>query len=299
MNEHNGASLLERRLPNLRSCRPLLKWPGGKRSELSWIRPLIPRHERYFEPFFGGGSVFFDAIDAPAFANDLHPDLMNLYHCVQQQSVEFFSWLHSLVHEWERGTQHDREQMYYCIRDRYNAGASSAEQRAADFFLLRQLAYGGMFRLNAAGDFNVPFGRAYAHSDGVLRGKADYLSRPGVRAKMALLTLYTLDFEEFLNEFRFGPDDFVFLDPPYDTSFSKYHQTDFDSFDQERLAQALEGLNGKFMLVCKRTPTIEALYLGNGYHELSYEFRYRFNIKGRFSRNSEHLIITNYGEPDI
>lgn len=275
------------------SCPPLLKWPGGKRSELAKIKPLIPPHSRYFEPFFGGGSVFFDAIHVYSYANDLHPDLMMFYRCVKRQRSDFFNVLFDYIEEWESGSLERRDAMYYRCRDRYNADESPATHRAADFFLLRELAYGGMFRVNASGHFNVPFGRAYARNKN-LRKKVEYLKSPAVCAKMSLLELSALDFGDFLERFSFRKDDFMFIDPPYDSSFSKYDQLDFDEGDQKRLAECLERFDGKFMLVCKLTPLIESLYFDNGYSVLQYENTYKFNIKGRFSRSSTHVMITNY-----
>ena len=278
----------------LEPCNPLLKWPGGKRLELRWIRPLIPPHTRYVEPFFGGGSVFFDAISAPSFGNDIHPDLMMFYAAVQGRDGAFFDLLYSLVEEWEAGGGVDaRADLYYKARDLYNTLAVSP-QRSAYFFLLRSLAYGGMFRVNSNGLFNVPFGRAYAYSDDCLRNKVDYLQSHAVQRKIAHLSLSSLDFETFLDGMELRRDDFIFLDPPYDARFSKYH-ADFTGADQERLAQCLEGISARFMLVVKLTPLIEELYMGNGYAVQQYAFDYRFNIKGRFSRASTHVLITNYG----
>ncbi|MXW95086.1 MAG: DNA adenine methylase [Acidimicrobiaceae bacterium] len=172
----------ERTGSRLTPCRPLLKWPGGKRSELPLIAPRVPEHSRYFEPFFGGGSVYFDAIDAESHANDLHPDLMEFYRCVKNDDERFFQHLYSIVEDWERAPLVGRDAIYYECRERYNASAPTTVQRAADFFLLRELAYGGMFRVNANGRFNVPFGRAYAKNKN-LREKVDHLRSEAVVAK--------------------------------------------------------------------------------------------------------------------
>lgn len=279
-------------------CKPLLKWPGGKRSELPFIVPRIPSHDRYFEPFFGGGSVYFDAIVSPAYVNDLHSDLMTFYCCVQNQQDGFFDFLYRQVDDWEKASPYGRNSLYYEVRSRYNAINYPMEHRAADFFLLRELAYGGMFRVNSNGEFNVPFGRSYGRNKD-LRSKVDNLRSPEVIAKMSLLELNSYDFSEFLGKFDFSSSDFMFVDPPYDTSFSKYNDTDFKETDQVRLAECLGKFEGRFMLVCKLTPVIERLYLDCGkYHVSQYEFQYKFNIKGRFSRSSIHALVTNY-DPNI
>lgn len=277
------------------SCRPLLKWPGGKTSDLPFIESRIPPHQRYFEPFFGGGSVFFHAIDAEiAYANDLHPDLMMFYKCVQSQCANFFELLDGWIALWENACLEERNRMYYEVRERYNTNRRVTARRAVDFFLLRELAYGGMFRVNSSGDFNVPFGKAYARNKN-MREKANRLRSSPVKVKMGRLQLYTGDFDQFLDNFDFDTDDFMFVDPPYDSSFSKYDRFDFDVDDQRRLALRLRKFKGLFMLVCKLTPLIEDLYLAHsGFQVSHYQCRYKFNIKGRFSRNATHVMITNY-----
>lgn len=218
---------------------------------------------------------------------------MLFYTCVKERRPEFFEVLFGFVEEWETGTYIDRETMYYQARDRYNATGAMTVNRAADFFLIRQFAYGGMFRVSRQGNFNVPFGKAYARSDSGLRLKVEHLASVAVKDKLQLLTLSTLDFEDFLQGIEFGVDDFVFLDPPYDTTFSSY-VSNFDEEDQKRLAKCLEGLQGKFMLVSKLTPLIEELYVGNGYSVRQYELGYKFNIKQRFSRSTTHVLVMNY-----
>ncbi len=287
-----------------KAVKPLLKWPGGKSLELPMITASIPTHTRYFEPFFGGGSVYFDCIDTDvAYANDLHSDLMDFYRAVKSQHDGFFSRLYDFVGEWEKASSSQREFLYYDARRRYNynegGGVGIDIERTVCFFLLRELAYGGMFRLNGSGDFNVPFGRVYGRNPGLLRRKTDHLQSLSVQNKLKKLTLYSADFDDFLNQFEFEYSDFMFVDPPYDTTFSSYGEgMNFDKDDQERLGERLYNFPGKFMLVCKLTPLTERLYCSGAFRGLrvqQYDVRYRFNIKGRFSRDSRHLMVTNYG----
>ena len=274
-------------------CAPLIKWPGGKRSELPIIASRLPAHDRYFEPFFGGGSVFFRLIDCDAWGNDLHEDLILLHQLVAAQDSMFLTSLHDFLAQWDRSTLPERGVLYYDSRARYNARQSPDACRAADFFLLRELAYGGMFRFNSRGEFNVPFGKAYGRSD-TLRRKIERLTSPTVQAKLAQISLTSLDFADFLGKHEFEPTDFMFVDPPYDTTFSNYVGSDFGLDDQHRLAEALRSFAGKFMLVCKITPLIEELYFDEGLTVMEYDCAYRFNIKGRFSRDSRHAMVMNY-----
>ena len=164
------------------------------------IVPRIPEHERYLEPFFGGGSVYFDAISADyCFANDINSDLMSFYSHVKSQHEGFFLELYKWIEQWERFSLSDREAMYYEVRDRHNSNSSSEVIRAIDFFLLRELAYGGMFRVNSNGEFNVPFGKSYGRKTDTLRNKVDHLRSELVIEKMQKINLHSFDFQQFIN----------------------------------------------------------------------------------------------------
>ena len=275
------------------NCKPLLKWPGGKTGETSEIAPRIPPHDRYFEPFFGGGSIYFSQIDKPACVNDSHHDLMMFYKCVKDQDTHFFSLLDEFMDEWNRRAD-DRESVYMEIRARYNGKEETTIRKAVDFFILREYAYGGMFRLNSTGKFNVPFGHAYTDKD--IRKKIDYLSSGAILEKFEDLELYNMDFEEFSGNFRFGKHDFMFVDPPYNCAFTRYNGHSFDVSDQERLAGLLLEFKGKFMLVTQYTDLMKDLYDSPKLTIHTYGKKYKFNIKGRFDRSAEHALITNYDQ---
>src|SRR6266487_5019091 len=80
---------------------PLLKWAGGKEQELKHILPLIPSFDAYYEPFVGGGAVFFSIQSQRKFINDKSPDLFNLYVMTAQQNVDFFRALDTLLLGWQ------------------------------------------------------------------------------------------------------------------------------------------------------------------------------------------------------
>ena len=275
------------------NCKPLLKWPGGKTDEISEIAPRIPPHNRYFEPFFGGGSVFFSHIDKPSYVNDSHHDLMKFYECVKNQDECFFSLLDSFIDDWNCRTD-DREAIYMETRFRYNNIEETTIQKAVDFFILREYAYGGMFRVNKKGEFNVPFGHPYVKKD--IQKKIDYLNSGIVFKKLKNLELHNLDFEEFCNNFKFNKTDFMFVDPPYHCVFTQYNGCSFDEPDQERLADYLLAFKGKFMLVTQYTDLMKGLYSSPKLSIHTYTKQYRFNIKGRFNRAVEHALITNYDQ---
>ena len=274
------------------ACKPCLKWPGGKTSEFSEIIPRIPEHNRYFEPFFGGGAVYFNSISSPSYANDNHPDLISFYSLIKKRNAEFFLLLEKFIREWNNDPE-ARKEIYLKIRDRYNSAKNISIRKSVDFFLLREYAYGGMFRLNAKGEFNVPFGHNYINKD--IQKKINYLRSESIFMKLKNLKLYNLDFQDFAANFTFTKDDFMFVDPPYNCSFSKYDKKDFNEQDHVRLAEFLLRFKGKFMLVTQYTDLMKDLYNHKTIDTYIYQKKYKFNIKGRFNRSVKHAIMINYG----
>src|SRR5690242_14865172 len=133
-------------VPEIKSP-PLLKWPGGKRSLVKRILPLIPpRFNRYFEPFFGGGALFFALQPAKARLSDNNADLMHAYLQVRDRPEAVIRELRKL-----RNSRED----YYRIRASRPAVDAA---RAARFIYLITLAFNGIYRVNLHGEFNVPYG---------------------------------------------------------------------------------------------------------------------------------------------
>ena len=149
-----------------------------------------------------------------------------------------------------------------------------------------------MFRYNRKGEFNIPYGgMSYNKKD--FAAKVETLFQPETASLFANTQIYSRDFEEFLDVVKPTKDDFLFLDPPYDTEFSDYEGNAFTKMDQARLAVALSKTPAKFLLIIKNTPFIEALY-SQGFYIRRFEKRYSYNVRSRNDRQAEHLIITNY-----
>lgn len=188
---------------------------------------------------------------------------------------------------------------YTALRSAYNAsrddGAGSARQ-AALFFFLREYAYAAMFRFNGRGDFNVPYGGiSYNRKD--FASKISHLRSTGVVERMESATLGREDFETFLDVHTPGSNDFLFLDPPYDSDFSDYDRKGFDRGDHERLAATMQRVQCKFQLVIKSTPAVLKIYGDSSWNVLAFDKKYMWTIKERNDRNATHLMITNYSPP--
>lgn len=162
------------------------------------------------------------------------------------------------------------------------------------FFFVRENAYASMFRYNHRGQFNVPYGGiSYNRKD--LTRKIAYMRSPELHHYLSNTVIENMDFEVFLLKYSPQPNDFIFLDPPYDSEFSTYAQNEFSMQDQERLAAyLLEQSKAKFMLVIKNTPAVLDLYARKGLTIRAFDKKYLVSFQDRNVREVRHLIITNY-----
>lgn len=165
------------------------------------------------------------------------------------------------------------------------------EYKIAIFYFVREFCYGSMFRYNKSGDFNIPYGGiGYNNKD--FKKKIDLLFSKETQTYLKDTEIFCCDFEEVLDMAK--EDDFLFLDPPYDTDFSDYENRRFGEQDQRRLAKRLHDTKAKFLLIIKNTPLISELYQNNGYRVFAFDNKYSYCVKGRNDRNAVHLIVTNY-----
>lgn len=163
----------------------------------------------------------------------------------------------------------------------------------AIFYFIREYCYASMFRYNANGKFNVPYGGiSYNRKD--FDKKINNLNSSKLKSYMKNTDIFNLDFEDFCKKIKLTSKDFIFLDPPYDTEFSTYAKNEFGKNDQIRLANFLKNTKAKFMLIIKNTDFIYNLYNVKGLYIKSFDKKYLVSIKNRNDKNVEHLIITNY-----
>lgn len=204
--------------------RPFLKWAGGKGRLLEQYQRFFPQHDyRYFEPFLGGGAVFFHLQPAEATLSDINPELVNVYQCVQRQVEAVISIL--IEH-----SQHHSHDHYYQVRA---SELDTPTERAARFIYLNKTCFNGLYRENAQGKFNVPMGRY----------KKPRICDPellrSVSAALQSAHITERSFSEVLQEAQ-TPQDFVYFDPPYypistTSDFTAYSRGAFAKEDQEQL----------------------------------------------------------------
>lgn len=357
--------------------KPVIKWPGGKTREIDKIRHLLPDYERYIEPFFGGGAVFFDLMPEKGAINDISNSLMLFYKLIKHQDTNLKEHLvmydksfQSLILSAEQSYQyildsyhkedlhttkdvvelvlsnanlsHDlvldyskyKKIIFKNVQDKFNRTHINNEKKEfshedlkenlitgftsgfymyfrdiyndinlkkikvedsyniANFYFIREYCYGSMFRYNNKGEFNIPYG-GMTYNRKQFSKKIDAIFNEEIENLFKDIEIYNLDFEDFLNEVKLTSNDFVFLDPPYDTDFSDYEGRSFDADDQKRLCNYLKNIPSKFILIIKDTDLIYKLYKDD-FNIVSFDKNYTYNVRSRNERNVTHLIITNY-----
>jgi DNA adenine methylase len=282
--------------------KPLIKYRGGKSNEIPNIEKHIPRYKgRYIEPFFGGGALYFHLEPKQAIINDINSKLIAFYKGVKNNYPLLRTELDEIEKTYEanrrqfdalkRQTPNERvedknEALYYQIRDMFNDLADKKYSDALLYFFINKTAYSGMIRYNSKGEFNVPFGR-YTHLNTTLvtKNHSDLL----VKAE-----IYNTDYKDIFDLAQ--PDDFIFLDPPYDCVFSDYGNEEYkDGFNDDShatLAKDFKNLNCRALLVIGRTPLTERLYGDMIIDE--YAKNYSVNIRNRFKSVATHILVANY-----
>lgn len=186
---------------------------------------------------------------------------------------------------------------YMYFRDVYNdiqlkrITIPSRQYRAANFCFIREYCYGSMFRYNTKGEFNIPYGGMTYNSKN-FQSKIDRMFSKNVKELFEKTDIYHLDFEVFFDHISLTSDDFMFLDPPYDTDFSDYEGRAFTKEDQVRLANSLKKTPARFVLIIENTDFIYSLY-HKDFNIFSFDNQYSYNVRSRNERKAEHLIITN------
>ncbi len=233
---------------------PFLKWAGGKR----WLVDQYPeifleKHDRYIEPFLGGGAVFFATRPSNAQLSDMNRDLIECYEVVRDDPE-------GLVRELAKHQERHCKDYYYSVR---SAGAEAPIDKAARFIYLNRTCFNGLYRVNLLGVFNVPIGTKTA----VLLPTDDFM------AASRCLQGARLSVEDFESAvLRCGEGDFVYLDPPYtanhnNNGFLKYNEKIFSWADQVRLKAAalVAARNGAKVVISNAAhSSVVDLYKGSG-----------------------------------
>jgi DNA adenine methylase len=258
--------------------KPLVKWSGGKSDEIKKFEKHFPStYDTYLEPFVGGGSVYFYLSPKKAVISDVHSELIDFYISMgQRKAKEIYDFMVDHPND---------EETYYKIREKMEI--NSKLDNAKRFYYQRKTCFRGMLRYNKFGKSNIPFGRYKTINYNDLQNK-DYeelLSRTEILNKG-----FEHIFENYNNE-----NNFMFLDPPYDSEFTDYGYCQFGKEEQRKLAKCFKETKIKCLMIIGKTSFIEELY--DGYIVEEYEKKYKFKLyAGRVGDeiNTKHLVIKNY-----
>ncbi len=283
--ERLAASVAKNRL-----VAPVVKWVGGKRQLLDSIRPLLPKQiSSYCEPFVGGGALLFDLQPKKAAINDINADLISMYRVIRDNVEALIETL---------ATYKNTSEFFYKIRDLDRAPDTFSElsdvEKAARFIYLNKTCYNGLYRVNNAGEFNVPFG-SYKNPNivnaPVLRAVSKYIN-------VSSISMTTDDYTEVLADVKKGT--FVYLDPPYDpisstSNFTGYTKGGFTREDQIRLRECCDALDKrgvKFLLSNSATDFIKEQYAG--YYITIVQAQRNINSVGSRRGNIDEVLVRNY-----
>jgi len=366
---------------------PIIKRPWWKYHEYDFISDLIPKFERYIEPFFWWWWIFFRLQPNKSIINDICPELVSLYRFIKEDNSIFrtsllaytecwrdipkyifsfgneinflykhmeeysdevlkwiiseivqkhsddFHWIFdkdlivdsvnvtnqikknifsklkrikSLEQKKWKLPQWDLEKnietafrswFYMHFRDLLNSPSRfniNKEKQIANYYFIREFCYAGMFRYNRNGDFNIPYWWIAYNNKNFLK-KVEYLLSRYIVNLFSNAEIYSTDFSEIISNKLLSKNDFIFLDPPYDTEFDNYHWDVFSKKDHIRLLNSLKKTNAKFLLIIKKTDFIFDLYKNISWFNIEiFDKKYLVNIKGRNKKNVEHLVIYNY-----
>lgn len=266
-------------------ARPFLKWVGGKAQLLPELLSVFKSRwhfgARYFEPFLGGGAVLFASEFRPAVVNDINSELIDAYRAVSWSPEKLIKELSSYPYN---------KEFYLKLRD-----CEPRERicRAARMIYLNKCSFNGLYRVNKAGKFNVPFGK-YAKAP-------NYCDAENIRACSKALSSVEIvygDFQAVAEQARCG--DLVYFDPPYipvssTSSFTAYSSGGFGLEEQKRLALCFRGLARRgveAVLSNSASPLVRELYEGFPIREV--KARRNVSCKGRGRGEVSELIITSW-----
>lgn len=270
---------------------PFLKWVGGKRQLIPEIRKRLPKgviNRPYYEPFVGGGALFFDLQPKCAIINDYNEELINVYRVIRDNPDELIEDLKK--HE-------NTAEYFYEIRaiDRQPFfNALGKIERASRIIYLNKTCYNGLYRVNNAGEFNSPFGK-YKNpniiNEPVIKAVSKYLNS-------AKIQIFNVDYQEILKDIP--ANSFVYLDPPYhpiseSSNFTGYVQGGWNEKDQLRLRDVCNILNSKgvrFLLSNSASAFIKEIYSNYNIHVVQANRAINSDSSKRGQVNE--FLISNY-----
>ena len=267
-------------------AKPFLKWAGGKGNLIKDLEPFFPsKFNTYFEPFLGGGAIFFHLNPEKAVISDFNEEVIDVYVEIKNNPEELMIALDKLQ------PKVDDKDFFYSIRAKKTSRMSTLNRVCRTIFL-NKTCFNGMYRVNSKGDFNVP--------KGSMKNPRLYKRENLIACSESLQgkEIISGDYKKILKKVK--KNDFVYLDPPYDplsktASFTSYTKNDFGKDEQIELAKLFKSLDKKGAIIM----------LNNSDTEYTRELykNYRIEIikaprfvaaKGKSRKPVNELVVMNY-----
>ncbi len=301
-----------------KTTRPFLKWAGGKSQLLETFQDFYPKEllngelKKYYEPFVGGGAVFFNISQKysieNAYLSDINEDLILTYRVVQQDVSNLTEQLFYLEKNYKKKDEKARADFYYKTREQFNRErykinykkfSDKWTKRAAELIFLNKTCFNGLFRFNSKGEFNVPAGK-YKNpkilDENNLRNAANLLQ---------LANIQSTDFKTMKTEVK-NPS-FVYFDPPYrplnqTSGFTAYSKEIFGDEQQKELARLFDKLHEQGAKVMLSNSDPKNINPGDDFFDELYSGFYISRVPARRVINSNaakrnainEIIVTNY-----
>ncbi len=300
-------------------ARPFLKWVGGKSQLLNQFEDYYPRElqnrkiQKYFEPFLGGGAVFFEIMQRfdvkMAYLSDINKDLILTYWVIQQNVEHLIDILYNYQKKYDATKQEDRYALFLAVRAQFNEERFEINydylcddwiERAAQLIFLNKTCFNGLFRLNSKGGFNVPFGKYLNPTildEANIRSVSKLLQKADIRIAPYDECLQNIDNQSF-----------VYFDPPYKpisktASFTAYTGNEFGDAEQIKLAQFFNQVHiekGAKLMLSNSDPKnenpndnfFENIFINHQFHRVSANRAINSNGEKRGAINE--IVITNY-----
>lgn len=259
-------------------ARPFVKWVGGKRSIIPQLLERMPNsYTTYYEPFVGGGALYFAIQPESAYLSDVNFHLVITYTAIRDR-------VDDVIRKLKVHTRLHNKEYYLKARARMLIEKDEASI-AALFIYLNKTCFNGLYRVNKSGQFNVPMG--------------DYkvppiLDEVNLRNTSTLLQDADIRQQEFW-QIKPKSNAFYYLDPPYHETYSSYDGSGFGDAEHANLAEfckSIHTVGGYFMLSNSDTPYVRSLYKGFNIEEVSASRS--VSCKAHQRGKETELIIRNY-----
>lgn len=295
-------------------AKPFVKWAGGKGNLLQQLEKLLPvgfddLHDvTYIEPFVGGGAMLFYMLQThkcikKAVINDINSDLIHCYELIAKTPKTLIKRLKVIENKFYGVEVTYRKEVYYKFRNEYNRGEIHPDEKAALFVFLNHTCYNGLYRVNAAGEFNVPCGR---YKQPIICNEELIMKDHELLNSVDLVIRHPGDYKLIRQNLSRNNVNFIYIDPPYrplsETSyFKEYSNSPFGDVQQVELKHFCDRLSNRGCLIMlsnsdskdeRGKSFFEGLY--NGY-KIERVLAHRFiNATPEKRAKLKEVVIRNY-----